>query len=1002
MRLLFVFIKMKPFGWGTVLVGFLIPLISGTIAGALFADFHGTIKEDAAPNTEVKFDSNIFVKDITTLAGGKVCGYTLYKSGDELPFTVTQLNKTTGEARLVLKPGFQLKVQTYTFEIAAHDCIQGEHAERLLVHIEVEPATPAHKSTDTDPSWQQDSYKIEVEEGKLYDDILQLEVEGLPKEFENTCKFAIISADVPFTIDNKEKLGILRNTEKLDYSRQHNFILQVKAEGCGETEGKANKPLVINIVVKETCKQGWQGIQTVLDYEPDSGIKVIADNVTLKLCDDSCQVKDVKVKVKLVTDHIGKGCDRDTYSLQSQRKICGAASSVVDLLPDPIKNKFAEGLHKDDGNEGDEVYLFDGKTRAVEVPTEMFNRNLAKQFTIMTWMRHEKPTDNIDQKEHILCNADGDGKNRHHYALYIHHCKLVLLLRREFHSGIDLNEFNPAEWRWLSDEFCDGQWHHIAVSVDYPSVRLYIDGKRFTEQNNNPEIIDDWALHPANSVHFTKLYVGACWMGSEKRLDQYFHGYLAGLSILNGQNENDRVLSCLNSCMEKLDFHAMQDMESGMSLAFNSEFSEISIEGQTVKSVEKLLHKVGYVNSRHFPTQGHRSIHITTDVTCTDGKKATVSDVDTQIFVMPAAHPIISITGTQVLSKEESELVHGVAVFRDISIMSKTEAERAELEHNDIKSQEAVTDDDSPYKLDSCMIRVSPAMDFNNFNKEHFKYPENLIDQLMLEAFQNEDGLIISGAEKVSNYVSVLRQVKYYHSEPEAINGRTCIVTCSELNGRFVSNEFKVQLEVIHIKPGYVPSQDNSLGNKPQAPALPNQAPQYHSDSLLAPVDRVQSNKIVETQKEYSGGVNHLDKSAFMGSIGQSGKVSSVAGAGLGMIIIIVVCVGFLMFMIVLGVLRIRSAQVRSGDVQSEEKAEMEWDNSALTITVNPMDQDNAYEENELAGVHGDDTDSDDDSDFHDDHDDADSSEEEAELRELKGRGLEWDESDLSKYQCKV
>jgi hypothetical protein len=46
------------------------------------------------------------------------------------------------------------------------------------------------------------------------------------------------------------------------------------------------------------------------------------------------------------------------------------------------------------------------------------------------------------------------------------------------------------------------------------------------------------------------------------------------------------------------------------------------------------------------------------------------------------------------------------------------------------------------------------------------------------------------------------------------------------------------------------------------------------------------------------------------------------------------------MFMIVLGVLRIRSAQVRSGDVQSEEKAEMEWDNSALTITVNPMDQD--------------------------------------------------------------
>lgn len=56
------------------------------------------------------------------------------------------------------------------------------------------------------------------------------------------------------------------------------------------------------------------------------------------------------------------------------------------------------------------------------------------------------------------------------------------------------------------------------------------------------------------------------------------------------------------------------------------------------------------------------------------------------------------------------------------------------------------------------------------------------------------------------------------------------------------------------------------------------------------------------------------------------------------MIVIIVVCVGFLMFMIVLGVIRIRSAQQRR-EVPVEDKPEMEWDNSALTITVNPMDQ---------------------------------------------------------------
>ena len=57
------------------------------------------------------------------------------------------------------------------------------------------------------------------------------------------------------------------------------------------------------------------------------------------------------------------------------------------------------------------------------------------------------------------------------------------------------------------------------------------------------------------------------------------------------------------------------------------------------------------------------------------------------------------------------------------------------------------------------------------------------------------------------------------------------------------------------------------------------------------------------------------------------------------MIVIIVVCVGFLAFMIVLGVIRIRAAHQRTQEVQVEEKQEMEWDNSALTITVNPMDQ---------------------------------------------------------------
>lgn len=53
--------------------------------------------------------------------------------------------------------------------------------------------------------------------------------------------------------------------------------------------------------------------------------------------------------------------------------------------------------------------------------------------------------------------------------------------------------------------------------------------------------------------------------------------------------------------------------------------------------------------------------------------------------------------------------------------------------------------------------------------------------------------------------------------------------------------------------------------------------------------------------------------------------------------IIVVVCVGFLIFMVVLGIIRIRAAHQRNNTEEAQD-SEMTWDDSALTITVNPME----------------------------------------------------------------
>ena len=116
------------------------------------------------------------------------------------------------------------------------------------------------------------------------------------------------------------------------------------------------------------------------------------------------------------------------------------------------------------------MHEFDGvEAGTVVVPEAVMPHNLGQEFTISTWMRHEAARGTRDKhhkvhiidditlseinnikchrQEHVLCVADDHRKSRHHTALFVRNCKLVLLHRRDYRED-ERNVFRPAEWRW--------------------------------------------------------------------------------------------------------------------------------------------------------------------------------------------------------------------------------------------------------------------------------------------------------------------------------------------------------------------------------------------------------------------------------------------------------------------------------------------------------------------------------------------------------------------------
>uniref|UniRef100_A0A8C5GX82 Calsyntenin-2 n=1 Tax=Gouania willdenowi TaxID=441366 RepID=A0A8C5GX82_GOUWI len=855
--------------------------------------YHGVITENM---DTVLLDPPLVAldKDAPVPYAGEICAFKIY--GQDTPFEAVVLNRTSGEGVLRARGPVDCESQKeYTFIIQAYDCgvgpsgVDWKKSHKAVVHIQVDDVN------EFSPLFREPLYRSSVIEGKIYDSILQVEAwdQDCSPQYSQICNYEMVTAGTPFAIDRN---GNIRNTERLTYEKQQSYRIMVSAFDCGQKRAKADVAVLIE--VKPVCKPGWQGWNKRVDYEPGTGSRQLFPKMHLETCGGP--LSGVKAIVQLQTNHIGKGCDRETYSEKSLQKLCGAASGSTDLLPAPsASTNWTASLVTDSSRDSDLIYRFDGR-QAANVPDHVVPQNLTDQFTLATWMKHGPSPGLRAEKETLLCNSDKTGRtemNRHHYSLYVHNCRLVFLLRRDFSQ---LDTFRPAEFHWKLEQICDKEWHYYVINVEFPAVTLFVDGVSY-----EPYLVtDDWPIH--SSQIDTQLTVGACWQARQKNEERrlgaksdplqdpirptYFHGSLSGLTIRPGRIETQKVISCLQACKEGLDINSLESLAKDIKFHFNPAQSVLVVEGEDVDNINTAMTKVSYINSRQFPTSGLRRLHITTSVQCFgEDTCLTIPDIKAMVMVLQPSEPRITIAGSNRLVRPGSELqgAMGVAPFKELFITSTV------MKGDGVTHRPGVME--LMHNLDYCDVLV--IGDELDLDRESLEIRHSALLGKHLDATNSTSGISIYGVDSMAHYEQALKQVRYRNWKPAALTERRFRITCSELNGRYTSNEFILELSVLHRS--VLVEHVNHMVAQPQ---------------LMRPVHHP---LMIHTLNSHT-----------------TGAAPPTAT------VIIVVCIAALVVIVVIGVYRIHSTQ-QNGSKEDEEDTkdpELDWDTSALNITINPME----------------------------------------------------------------
>ncbi|KAM9172895.1 calsyntenin-3 isoform 2-T2 [Pangshura tecta] len=808
------------------------------------AEYQGIVMEN---DNTVLLNPPLFAldKDAPLRYAGEICGFRIHGAG--VPFEAVILDKATGEGLIRAKELMDCEAhKEHTFTIQAYDCGEGpdgtntKKSHKATVHVRVNDVN------EFAPVFVEKLYRVAVTEGKLYDRILRVEaIDGdCSPQYSQICYYEILTPNIPFLIDND---GNIENTEKLQYSGKHLYKFTVTAYDCGKK--RASDDAEVEIQVKPTCKPSWQGWNKRIEYTPGAGSLALFPSIHLETCDEP--LWNIQATVELQTNHVAKGCDRDNYSEKSLRKLCGAASGEVDLLPvpSPLANWTAR-LSVHYSQDSSLIYWFNG-SQVAQVPVGSgvgAHEGLSDHFTLSLWMKHAVvPGKGKKEEETVIC------------------------------STVQSEEKNKEKIRG-------------------------------NENSTDPTQGDPVLIH------------------------HYFHGYLAGFTVRPGSLESREVIECLYACREGLDYSDFDSLGKGMKVHVNPSQSLLTLEGDDVETFNHAIQHVVYMNSLRFATPGVRPLKLTTTVKCfSEESCVSIPDVEGYVVVLQPDAPQILLSGNAHFAHPASDFENpdGVPLFPDLqvtcSISHQVKAKKDESWHGTVTDTRM--SDEIVHNLDGC--EISLVGDDLDPEREYLILDGASLQQRGLELINTSAYFTITGVESIAVYEETLRQVSYRIRHGAALYERKFRLSCTEMNGRYSSNEFTVEVNVLH-----------------------NMNPAAHPNHILS-------------SQQFMHRGHHLPPELSGHSLANDHHNSMVPSAATT---IIVVCVGFLALMVILGILRIHSLHRRGAGHKapgaaggghaeaSSKESDMFWDDSALTIIVNPMEsyqscQERAAERGETRAV---------------------------------------------------